>query len=453
MGGKMGTSTAESGFDRGIRLRFMRISGETSNLLRDFWRVLQPQMPTILDGLYRHILSEPRLASLVGNEVARLKRAQESHWQRLFDGRFDEAYMQGVRQIGLIHHKIGLEPRWYIGGYNFVLSELCKLAVKSNRWKPARLEAIMSAITTAVLLDMDIAISVYQEALLEERERRQTKVAAAIKTFDGEMKQALDTFGASAKKMEGTANTLSHSAEEVTRRTTTVAAASEEASVNVQTVASAAEELSSSVVEISRQVAESTRITGEAVDQANRTNLTVQGLSEAAVKIGDVVKLIADIASQTNLLALNATIEAARAGEAGKGFAVVAAEVKNLANQTGRATGDITQQINAIQDATKESVSAIKAIAETISRVNEIATAISAAVEEQGAATQEIARNVSEASMGTQEVSSNIVGVNQSVDETRRVAKDALGAAEDMSRQSDRLRTQVQGFFTNIREA
>ena len=171
--------------------------------------------------------------------------------------------------------------------------------------------------------------------------------------------------------------------------------------------------------------------------------------SVAALKVAEIKK----VTGTTRILALNALIEAARAGEAGKGFAVVAAEVKNLANQTARATEDITLQISTIQGATRESVTAIRAIVQTISRVSDIATAISGAVEEQGAATGEIARNVAEASMGTQEVSSNIVGVNQSVDETRRVAKDVLGAAEDMSHQSDRLQARVQQFFSTIREA
>jgi methyl-accepting chemotaxis protein len=449
----MSSSTADLVVDREVRLRFMRINAETGAVLREFWHVLQPQMQSILEGFYRHVLSEPQLAKLVGDEIPRLKRAQEAHWARLFDGRFDEAYMLGVQQIGLIHNRIGLEPRWYIGGYNFVLSELGKLAIKTNRWHPARLMAVMAAVNAAVLLDMDIAISVYQEALLLERERRQTKVGAAIKDFDGDMTQALGTFSSAAAQMEGTASTLSHNAEQVTQRTTAVAAAAEQASVNVQTVASAAEELSSSVAEIARRVSESARITGDAVDQASRMNVTVQGLSQAAVKIGDVVKLIADIASQTNLLALNATIEAARAGDAGKGFAVVASEVKNLANQTARATDDITQQISAIQEATKDSVTAINAIADTISHVNEIATAISAAVEEQGAATQEIARNVVEASAGTKEVTSNIVGVNRSADESRQVAVEVLAAAQHMTQQSNRLQSRVQGFFTAIREA
>ena len=446
-------STTNTGLDRETRLRFMRISQETSALLREFWAEVQPTLPTILEGFYRHVTSEPNLARMIGNDIPRLMKAQGAHWGRLFDGSFDDAYMQGVRTIGLIHNKIGLEPRWYIGGYNFVLGELAKLAVKTNRWRPAKLSAVLLAVNSAVMLDMDIAISVYQEAMLADRQRAQDKIAEAIKSFDGEMQQALGAFSTSATQMQGTAHTLAKTADEVTKRSSAVAAASEQASVNVQTVASATEELSSSVVEISRQVAESTRITGQAVAQANQTNTTVQGLAEAAQKIGDVVKLINDIASQTNLLALNATIEAARAGDAGKGFAVVAGEVKHLAGQTAKATDEISTQIAAIQDATKQAVVAIQGIAKTITTVNEIATTISSAVEEQGAATQEIARNINEASQGTQEVSTNIAKVVQSIDETGAVANDVLAAAEKMSSQSDRLRGQVEGFFASIRQA
>ena len=232
-----------------------------------------------------------------------------------------------------------------------------------------------------------------------------------------------------------------------------VAAAAEQASTNAQTVATAAEELSASISEISSQVAQSTKISGKAVETAAATNASVQGLADAAQKIGEVVQLINDIASQTNLLALNATIEAARAGDAGKGFAVVASEVKSLANQTARATEDIAQQVNAIQGATRHAVDSIKGISDTIGQINEIATAIASAVEEQGAATQEIARNIQQASHGTNEVSTNIVEVTKAAGETGSAATQVLAAAGEVSEQSERLKSEVDSFLVAVRAA
>jgi methyl-accepting chemotaxis protein len=187
------------------------------------------------------------------------------------------------------------------------------------------------------------------------------------------------------------------------------------------------------------------------VDEADRTNATVSGLQDAAQKIGEVVQLINDIAAQTNLLALNATIEAARAGDAGKGFAVVASEVKNLANQTAKATEDIQSQVGQMQSVTGNTVDAIKNITGTIRRMSEIATTIASAVEEQGAATREIARNIQEAARGTQEVSSNIGGVVQAADETGRGAGQTLDAARSLNQHADRLGHEVESFIGTIR--
>jgi methyl-accepting chemotaxis protein len=439
--------------DRDGRMRFMRIDAETGELLREFWRSVEQALPDILDGFYRHLSSEPRLAALIGNEMPRLKRAQSSHWARLFNGRFDHDYMHGVRTIGLIHNKIGLEPRWYIGGYNFVLCRLVALAVSQYRWRPARMANVLTALNSAVMLDMDIAISAYQEAMLAERQQQQEKIAAAIRSFDGRVKAVLERLGSSAAGLQGVANALAESAERSTRQSTTVAAASEEASTNVQAVAASTEELASSIKEIGRQVSESTRIVGVAVDQAGRSGAAIESLTGAAQRIGDVVELISTIAGQTNLLALNATIEAARAGEAGRGFAVVASEVKALAEQTAKATGEIGQQVLSIQEATKESVGVIHQIGATIAAVDEVATAIAAAVEQQGVATAEIARNIQEAARGTHDVSSNIGGVSHAASRTGTTASELLTASKELSGQAADLRSEVESFFAAIRAA
>ncbi len=290
-----------------------------------------------------------------------------------------------------------------------------------------------------------------QEAEQQRQIERGQKMEAAVTDFDKMISEVVGSVSAAATELQSTAQSLSATAEETSRQSNAVAAAAEQMTQNAQTVAAATEELTTSIREIGSQVTESTRIVGSAVTQAEDTNGKVKGLSQAAQKIGDVVTLINEIASQTNLLALNATIEAARAGEAGKGFAVVASEVKNLATQTAKATEEIAGQVKAIQDSTDVSAQAIQEITVTINRVNEISTAIASAVEEQGAATQEISRNVQEASTGTSEVSSNIVGVTQASQQTSAGSTQVLSAASELAMNGERLKKEVEGFLHTVR--
>ena len=284
------------------------------------------------------------------------------------------------------------------------------------------------------------------------KELRHQQVEKHIGAFDEQVREALRTLGGASTELHATASSMRATAEETTRQATAVAVTAGETSSNVQTVAAATEQLHSSINEISRQVAQSAGIAGEAVAEADRTDSTIRGLAETAHRIGEVVTLIQDIASQTNLLALNATIEAARAGDAGKGFAVVAGEVKTLANQTARATEEISAQVSAIQSETSNAVTAIRGIGGTIRQMNEIATVIAAAVEQQGAATQDISFNIQEVARGTAEVSDNIVSVNQAADQTGAAATQVLAAAGDLGRQADDLRHNVDLFFQRMRE-
>jgi methyl-accepting chemotaxis protein len=297
------------------------------------------------------------------------------------------------------------------------------------------------------------ALAAEQAAERTRKEQRAARLDRSISAFEVTAREMVGLLSAGSTELEATARAVSGTADLANRQASAVAAAAEQAGAGVQTVASAAEELSASINEISRQVAQSAKMAARAVGDAQRTDTIVAALSEAAGKIGNVVGLITSIAGQTNLLALNATIEAARAGDAGKGFAVVASEVKNLANQTGRATEEIGAQITQIQAATKEAVTAIKGIATTIEEVSAIATTIAAAVEEQGAATAEIARNVQQTAAAAQDVSSNISGVSQAATDAGMSAGQVLTAAADLSKQAERLSSEVNGFVADVRAA
>jgi methyl-accepting chemotaxis protein len=310
------------------------------------------------------------------------------------------------------------------------------------------------------------SLEVFRESMIEgrslsaeqDRDRaakaeRASRMEVRIAEFEAAVRAALEGLQSSANSMQLTAESMSTSADQSSALVSAVASAAEETSVNVQTVSAGTEELSSSIAEISRQVVTSAQIARKAVDEAGATDATMQGLAESASRISVVVDLIQVIASQTNLLALNATIEAARAGEAGRGFAVVASEVKNLASQTANATDEIRAQIANMQQVTTSAVGAIRNIGITITEINEVTTAIASAVEQQGAATREIARNIQHAAGGTSEVSGNIVGVSTAAAEAESAAGEVLGASGALRRQADLLRSEIDVFLSGIRAA
>ncbi|WP_440636848.1 methyl-accepting chemotaxis protein [Bradyrhizobium sp. PUT101] len=309
-------------------------------------------------------------------------------------------------------------------------------------------------------------LQVFRESMIEARAltseqdkdriakaERAARMEAKIAEFESTVRAALENLAQSANSMQSTAQSMSSTADQSNALVNAVASAAEETSVNVQTVSAGTEQLSSSIQEISRQVVTSAEIAKKAVDEAGATDATVQSLADSASRISVVVDLIQTIASQTNLLALNATIEAARAGEAGRGFAVVASEVKSLASQTAKATDEIRTQIASMQEVTTSAVGAIQGIGRIIGEINDVTTTIAAAVEEQGAATREIARNIQHAAGGTSEVSSNIVGVSTASAEAGAAAGEVLSASDALRREADMLRGEIDTFLNDMRAA
>jgi methyl-accepting chemotaxis protein len=313
------------------------------------------------------------------------------------------------------------------------------------------------AATVQVFKDNAVRVKELEKAEAATRERttaeRRTAMEGLASDFERSVNGIVRSVSSAATGMQTTAQSMTATASDASARAATVSAASQSASSNVSTVASAAEELSSSVEEISRQVTRSSEIASKAVGDAERTNATVQVLSTGAEKIGEVVKLIHSIAAQTNLLALNATIEAARAGESGRGFAVVASEVKALANQTAKATEEISAQVAAMQQSTSDAVAAINGITQTIAQMSEITVSISSAIEEQGAATREIARNIQSVAAGSSEISAHIGGVTSAASATGTAASDVLANARELDNQSGMLRSAVDGFLAKVRAA
>ncbi|MEW4462338.1 globin-coupled sensor protein [Roseibium algicola] len=440
------------------RLSFNKLDQATIALLRDHSKLILSILPGVLDGFYEHIeqYSETKAFFRDHAHMMHAKEKQLEHWRIIAEGRFDESYVASVTKIGEVHNKLGLEPRWYIGGYNFLVSGVVDAISRTmpvgytGGKRRQQLRHLQTAIIRASMLDMDYAIDVYLKAGIRDRHQTLERLASEFETSVGGV---VDGVSTAAQHLTEASRSLRAGAEDTSGKVAAVSASSEETAANVQTVASATEEMASSVTEISRQVSSSTQLSSKAVDSARETNEKVQSLTSAAQVIGDVVGLINDIAEKTNLLALNATIEAARAGEAGKGFAVVASEVKQLAEQTAKATAEIASQVGAIQGATSDAATAIGSISKIIEEMNVISTAIATAVEEQDAATQEIARNVDEAARGTQDLSENIAGVNKAAEMTGASSNQIHSSAEQLAEQSNHLKAEVSKFLSSVRSA
>ncbi|MET0709198.1 MAG: methyl-accepting chemotaxis protein, partial [Tardiphaga sp.] len=419
-------------------------------------------------GKYEHDVDKFYVESQLGlNSVIGVREALYDNAEALLNSAYDGARLSFLIALGVLLAVAAASAAMVVMVRRRIVQPIVAITASMTRLASGDAsEATPASDRRDEIGAMAVAVQVFKDNMItasrltaeqsvenDAKMRRAGLLDELAKSFESRVGELVNGLSSSSAMMETAARSMSSTAATTDRQAGVVAGASEQTSSNVQMVASATEELTSSITEISRQVAQSAQISARAVEDARRTGDTAQSLAAGAQKIGDVVTLIQNIAAQTNLLALNATIEAARAGEAGRGFAVVASEVKSLAGQTAKATTEISEQVAAIQSASAESVAAIRNVIGVITEIEQIGSAIAAAIEQQGSATREIARNVQEAAHGTQHVTSNISGVQQAATDTGAAATQVLGAAEQLSQQSTDLAAQVHRFLADVRAA
>jgi uncharacterized protein YoxC len=437
------TTTKRADLDR--QIAYMGIDAGTADILRMVKPTILAALPDILDRFYERTMATPEPAAKFpsAETLQHAKKAQAKHWAVLFDGRFDAAYRESAQRTGLAHHRIDLTPQWYVSGYAFILGELLAavaldqggfLNTASNRRTMAD---VMRAVSRAVMLDMELAMSAYWGTLSSERGQ---EVDNMIGRIDHQVTDTIQSISTLTDDLATSAHTMTGVTISVGRDTAAAADAANQALGSAQTVASAAEQLHASIAEIASQVGRSSATAREAVARMGEARTVVDRLGTAAEEIGRVLEIIGGIAAQTNMLALNATIEAARAGEAGKGFAVVAGEVKNLASQSARSAEDITGRVGTIQQVTRDTVGMIDEVSRAIARMEEVGAGISAAVEEQTAATSEIARNVSITAERAGDVNRLMESVAGSVRRADEVAHAVNESAERMNESMGSMR-------------
>jgi methyl-accepting chemotaxis protein len=445
-----------SKLDVSRQLLAFKISEADIASLRALKPVLQTSLEAILVESRSHFSAWPEIERALADPS--MHQARREHWMMAATGNFGPEFTESALRFAasFVAHKIP--------AHAVVLCHHAVLDVATAKLESARPRArfglgseavrshdrVLVALRKAAWFDIEVLTEAYAIAVDAERRQLLEGIASG---FESAVGTVVEQVGKASGELRVTAQSLSGASEQALAQSSAVAAASEQASANVQTVAAGAEELTSSISEIGRQVHEASSVAHRAVGDADRAASQIRELSASAQKIGEVVELISTIAAQTNLLALNATIEAARAGEAGRGFAVVAAEVKQLADQTARATQTISAQIGDIQGATDQAVSAVSEISGVIGQLNGISSAIASAVEEQGAATREIAINVSQASTGTAEVSGNIVGVSRAASSTAEASRGVLRSSDALSKQAETLKAEVGRFLSSVRAA
>ncbi len=435
------------------RLAMHRIDDRTRSILAETWPVLAPHLERTIDAVVIAITGLPVIGQVVAQNKETVKRLEVSHFQALLGGKLDRSYAESCRQTVEKEAELGLDARIRSTSGSYVAQMSLEVLARKHRFSPAKIAERGKTVAQVISFDVSNAMTLHRQAAERAAMVRRNAIDAAIADFDAAIGAVIDAIKEASASLAMTGDTLKRVADDTLSRMALASSASAETAQRMDATVTATEELSGSIQEIGQQATSGLGMAQSAVADTERTQSVIGSLNDAAERIGSVVGTISAIAAQTNLLALNATIEAARAGEAGKGFAVVAAEVKTLANQTSRATGDISQQVTAIQEATKRSVEEISSIARVIGKLTTVSTSIASAVQQQSMTTRGIAESIHNAAGHTARASVEINSVDEAVTRSVAAVGDITTWTARLSARANDLETKVATFFTRVRAA
>jgi methyl-accepting chemotaxis protein len=437
----------------GARVGHFGLDERARTIMWGTWPIIAPVLESAIDELLTAIRMLPHVAPVVASHRDLIKQLETAHFEALLSGEFDGRYIESCRRTVEQEAAIGIDGRMRSTAGNFVLRATIKALARKYWYAPRRLADRAAVVSQAIALDVTNAMALHKEAAERAIKARRATIDAAIADFATAIGGVVDAIKQSSASLTATCGTMKNMADDTLARMASASSAAAETTRRVEAAGAATGDLSSSIEHIGQQATRGLQMAQSAVGDTRRTHQAIRSLEEAAERIGSVVGLISTIASQTNLLALNATIEASRAGEAGKGFAVVASEVKVLANQTSRATEDISRQVAAIQEATKHSVDEISSIARVIEEMTAVASTIASAVEQQGTTTREIASSMQTAADGTARASDEIHSIEQAAGASASAVGEIAGWTERLSARAKDLEAKVAGFFAQVRAA
>ncbi|MGB7102318.1 MAG: globin-coupled sensor protein [Xanthobacteraceae bacterium] len=435
------------------RLAMHRIDERTRSILAETWPLLAPHLERTIDAVVIAITGLPVIGQVVAQNKETVKRLEVSHFQALLGGKLDRSYAESCRQTVEKEAELGLDARIRSTSGSYVAQMSLDVLARRHRFSPAKIAERGKTVAQVISFDVSNAMTLHRQAAERAAMVRRNAIDAAIADFDAAIGAVIEAIKEASASLAMTGDTLKRVADDTLSRMALASSASAETAQRMDATVTATEELSGSIQEIGQQATSGLGMAQSAVADTERTQSVIGSLNDAAERIGSVVGTISAIAAQTNLLALNATIEAARAGEAGKGFAVVAAEVKTLANQTSRATGDISQQVTAIQEATKRSVEEISSIARVIGKLTTVSTSIASAVQQQSMTTRGIAESIHNAAGHTARASVEINSVDEAVTRSVAAVSDITTWTARLSARANDLETRVATFFTRVRAA